>query len=131
MFTSARFFARKLSWLGGFAFAASIGLGSPATMFAQAVSEPKSKAETSSETKAATDGKPTTAEKSPREVPPVDPTAGANPADRIKQLLGDINDNMKQIEKLLDQNDTGSGTTALQSKAVEKLDELIEVMGKT
>ena len=48
--------------------------------------------------------------------------------DQITALTRDIADNMKQIEELLDRKDTGASTQAIQTRTVEQIDELIELI---
>lgn len=54
--------------------------------------------------------------------------AGSSPA---KDLIDEIRENMREIERLLDRQETGTETQAKQLATLETIDRLIEEMNKT
>lgn len=57
-------------------------------------------------------------------------TGGLGGGDEITRLAGEIRDNMKKIEELLNQKQTGSATQGAQSRTIEQIDELIVLVEK-
>ena len=51
--------------------------------------------------------------------------------ENAQDLLKEIRENMKTIERLLDRKDTGAETQATQVQTIERIEDLIEVLNKT
>ena len=56
---------------------------------------------------------------------PLDILDGANPLGKVDQLVDEISRNMKEIERLLDQDDTGDSNQSVQQQTLSRIDELI------
>jgi len=56
---------------------------------------------------------------------PLDVLDSANPFAKVDQLVGEISKNMKEIERLLDQDNTGEANQSMQQQTLSRIDELI------
>ena len=61
---------------------------------------------------------------------PLDVLDSANPLGKVDELVGEISKNMKEIERLLDQDDTGEANQQMQQQTLSRIDQLIDEVQK-
>ena len=61
----------------------------------------------------------------PIDVDPLDILDTANPLGKVEGLIDEISRNMKEIEELLDDDDTGEQNQSVQQQTLSRIDELI------
>ena len=61
---------------------------------------------------------------------PLDALDATNPTAKVGQLVDEISKNMKEIERLLDQDETGESNQSMQQQTLSRIDELINEVQK-
>lgn len=61
---------------------------------------------------------------------PLDILDANDPTAKVGQLVDEISKNMKEIERLLDQDDTGESNQSMQQQTLSRIDELINEVQK-
>ena len=61
---------------------------------------------------------------------PLDILDANNPTAKVGQLVDEISKNMKEIERLLDQDETGESNQSMQQQTLSRIDELINEVQK-
>lgn len=61
---------------------------------------------------------------------PLDVLDAANPTAKVGQLVDEISKNMKEIERLLDKDETGESNQSMQQQTLSRIDELINEVQK-
>lgn len=64
-------------------------------------------------------------DENPIDLDPLDVLDTANPLGKVEGLIDEISRNMKEIEKLLDDDDTGEQNQSVQQNTLSRIDELI------
>lgn len=64
-------------------------------------------------------------DENPIDLDPLDILDSANPLGKVEGLIDEISRNMKEIERLLDDDDTGEQNQSIQQNTLSRIDELI------